>query len=650
MATNGWHKVLDRLEEVECIQLLEKAGGLSKVSRNDEDKAITLLRALGFHTLAILHAGSYIANSHITVAQYLDWLRTHRKRILGNNSTVQGNLSVYATIEVSMKFLDQSGRNADEETNKDAFDLLTILSTFHHERVPLDFLRLAWKGRKKAFQTPAKLQMHSCRLTAWHADQVPDFLKAKDEEVGFRIVAGVRRLESLALVRTDATPYVWKSVSMHPLVHSWARDRQSKEEQQRSVRMTECLVALSESIRFNTTGCWNPYHGQFGPHIKRLVALDLCLINDAAQQRCVLQIYEQIAWTYARIGLMKDLCEFTDQIFQRLGLDLEEPKEELRGLYVVFAYGVQSGKSRAAEGVTATEAIARLDSKTLKEDDILRLDNLESVGFCYIVNGQIEKGIATLEKVIKSCKQFEMDELAASAQSALAMALIQDGRISDAWVLLEELTRTPEHFAEYRCDRPWMLCLLAFARFQQGKFPEFTQLLEKLNRHFPVTFGEEHPYVAKIQRALAVIYLASGRIPELNEISRLVHFDVQMVIDIIAPALVVKPEDVFLTTQSLSKLIASLEWMVERCEQSSRNKRMLAEKLSEAYYIRTKRRFLFAGTISVIFAAVLSHFQFVQSFRRCLLAATAFSSFCLTVLFVQHSPFWRWLLFGCARR
>lgn len=515
LATAYGHEELDSLEEPGCVQLLQKTAQLSEVAYESEDYAfaVAVVKHLGHHTLAILHAGSYIAAKQCSIADYLDFLRTNRRRLL-EMSLGQGKSrydTVYATFGASIEFLELSEEGPSEETRKDALQLLKVLSSFHYMSVPLDVLEDAWNGVRKALKTSKESEMCANKLTAWHVAQVPNLVRTEKEDLRFRITKAVTRLESLALVRTEQSVRAWKSVSMHPLVHGWVRDRQSQQERKEALRMTECIVALSH-FAFNS---WRPYYHQFATHLKLLVGTDVELVDDTARSRCILQECVQIALIYHWMGLNREMYEFLGLIFRRLGLHDQEPTQELRDLYHVFALAVDSEGSRPAQALRAFEAIARLDEKTLSENDSARLAVMRDLGRAYLNNAQSKKAIVLLRKVVEMSQElWDESEKLLVTQNDLGAALLDDGQIKEAITLLEKVVETRQRLPSEHPSRLASQQKLAVAYVKDGQIAEAARRLEEVARIQAQTLGEEHPDTASTQDWLAEAYRQAGRLSE----------------------------------------------------------------------------------------------------------------------------------------
>ncbi|KAK2608326.1 hypothetical protein N8I77_006944 [Diaporthe amygdali] len=522
LAMTGGHKELDNLQEDECIQLLRRSSRLpeSWQETSEDTAALVLVKELGYHTLAINHAGSFIATTRCSATEYLGYLTSNRQRIFersGGQATSRYD-TVYATFEASMEFLESSETGASDETRKDALQLLQILSTFHYESVPLDVLIDASDGSKQARQTPEEREMDSDVLTAGHVAQVPDLVKTEEDDAKFRITEAVAWLESLALVKTDSSMRmgVWKSVSMHPLVHGWARDRHRGEKKKAVLRMSQCIVALAHYAYRR----WCPYHIQFRTHLRQLVDSDADLVDDAAQSRWVLQTCVMIAWTYHLMIDATNMYELTSRILQRLGVYDQKPTEELRGLYVVSALAVGEMGNRRAEAVRAFEKIARLDENTRNENDRLRLHNLRGLGNAYEKNGQTKQAVALLRKVVKARQELgEEHRDLLQAQHNLARALIRNNETEEAITLLERVIEIDERLLPAgHPDRLTSEHNLAVAYLKNGQIAEATPRLEELARHYAETHGEEHPGTAGTLSWLADAYEQAGRVTDAMQL------------------------------------------------------------------------------------------------------------------------------------
>ncbi|RYP25497.1 hypothetical protein DL767_008360 [Monosporascus sp. MG133] len=150
-ATVGYEE-LGSLDKGDCIRLLLQPIGLSPEPQAVNSAAEKVINILGSHTLAILQAGSYIAQGGCSLSDYPVVFQRQRERLLKFNLTQAQSRyrNVYATLEASAEILD----TLESESAQDALCLLRILSQFHYENMPLDFLQDAWNGAQEARDNP----------------------------------------------------------------------------------------------------------------------------------------------------------------------------------------------------------------------------------------------------------------------------------------------------------------------------------------------------------------------------------------------------------------------------------------------------------------------------------------------------------------
>jgi hypothetical protein len=144
------------------------------------------------------------------MAEYPTIFELQRKRLLEfRPSQAQSRYrDVYATFEASVAILTASG----EPAAKDALDLLPVLSICGPNRLPLQLFEAAWKKVKSVEQrfAPHFLPLMQVAAVRWDS---------------FRLVEALNLLKAFTLLSTNVSGNQ-VSVSMHPLVHAWSRDRQ----------------------------------------------------------------------------------------------------------------------------------------------------------------------------------------------------------------------------------------------------------------------------------------------------------------------------------------------------------------------------------------------------------------------------------------
>lgn len=103
-------------------------------------------------------------------------------------------------------------------------------------------------------------------LTPWHVSRLPSFMQAgADTWDSFRLIEAVHLCKAFALVLTDSQDGC-VSMSIHPLVHAWARGRADGREQHETCVPTGCLMAVSRG----DSELWRQRGRQLQPHLQSL--------------------------------------------------------------------------------------------------------------------------------------------------------------------------------------------------------------------------------------------------------------------------------------------------------------------------------------------------------------------------------------------
>lgn len=236
----------------EATQLLLR---VAEVPQDEPKKSLAgkIAEFLGYLALAIVHAGSAIREGPISMEGYINYYNRKWKVLRKNVNELQMERTVYTTWELSHRCLERKGTLASE----DAIELLHIFAFFHRENIPRSLLDLSVSNKKvedeqseeiarSQLQTdtrtlrlpspssiPADLWRTLC--AAIHVYRGPPALprliqdgreSSSDDDNDFdvRVSDALRELTSLSLVSFNKHNNTY---SMHPIVHTWARERPS---------------------------------------------------------------------------------------------------------------------------------------------------------------------------------------------------------------------------------------------------------------------------------------------------------------------------------------------------------------------------------------------------------------------------------------
>ena len=516
---------LEGLSEVAACELLFKAAKIADDNRptlrDDAHEVAVLLKS---HPLALIQAGAYVGKGHCTFLKYPYVYSQQRKRLLEfrPNQAQSRYGDVYTTFEASAAAL----RATNSEAVQDALVLLPILAAYGPSRLPLPLFEAAWEGARRVSLNvfPSTNDDHLMpRLTAWHVAHLPSLIPtgAKMWD-SFRLVEAVDLLKAFSLVSTDNYDG-YSSVSMHGLVHAWARDRQNTSEQHVAWLRAGCLIALS----YDDDLLWRKQARQLQSHLQAVMSWEMSTIfgSEPAQM---------VAYALTRCGAllneMRDdaiLSALLQRLFTYFGLDRLTVDARWLGLYHLsglhlFNYG------KIKEAVVVLKEVVRIKTQTLAEDHPSRLASQHELARAYKANGQVKEAVVLLEEVVGIEAQTLAEDHPSrlASQHELAGVYEANGQVKEAVVLLEEVVRIrAQTLAEDHPERLASQHELARVYEANGQVKEAVVLLEEVVGIRAQTLAEDHPERLASQHELARVYEANGQVKEavvlLEEVVRI---------------------------------------------------------------------------------------------------------------------------------
>jgi hypothetical protein len=234
------------MKEGDAIGLLLKASCLKSPTSDVQIEASKIVKKLFCFPLAIDQAGAYIASGATTIGDYLAKYSEHRKTLLSHSEFTGAskyNRTVYETWELSCKEIQQRAKcDNSHKANaaNSAMLLLELFPFFHHEGITEEIFSYA--ALEKDDTTP----MSNLPLASSLLDRRLLPLHEKGTWDNFIFREGIRILLSFSLIKRGPSDDVY---AMHPLVHTWGRDRLTLNERKKCCLMV--YVTLSCSLRWD---------------------------------------------------------------------------------------------------------------------------------------------------------------------------------------------------------------------------------------------------------------------------------------------------------------------------------------------------------------------------------------------------------------
>ena len=504
---------LKGLSDKEAQGLLLKAACVPQdrytVLQEDVKRVTSLLQS---HPLALIQAGAYVSRGHCTLADYPDVFDQQRQRLLAFRPVQAQSRyrDVYATFEASADILKMSG----SDVARNALHLLPLLAVCGPSRLPISLFQAGWKGAKGV---PPEMDDDAdddkvLLLTPYHVAHLPSLVQAAGVAWDpFPLVEAVNLLKAFSLVSTD-THDGYLSVSMHPLVHAWARDRQNEDEQHTLWLQMGCLIALARDEEI----LWRKHERLLQSHVEKLTGWEIDKMFAAEAPMLVTRVLVNCGWLLCQMRSDAKLFILLKKVFGHLKLDWLSVAPRWVGLYDLAGRNLLNyGKIK--EAVVLLEQVVKIQEQTLAEDHPSRLASQHTLAGAYKANGQVKEAVVLLEQVVKIEEQTLAEDHPSrlASQHALAGAYKANGQVKEAVVLLEQVVKIQEQtLAEDHPSRLASQHTLAGAYKANGQVKEAVVLLEQVVKIEEQTLAEDHPSRLASQHALAGAYKANGQVKE----------------------------------------------------------------------------------------------------------------------------------------
>jgi tetratricopeptide (TPR) repeat protein len=508
-------EALEGLDAEHAIKLLLKTAHVpEELWQSKKAHAQEIVELLGSHTLALIQAGAYIAEGYCPLDYYAEEYKRLRKRLLEHYPKQQRSRykHVYATFEASVSVLNAS----TDGVGRDALDLLGILSMLHSSVFPLHVFADAWTGTQQVLHATDAKTHETGALQQWHVSQLPEFIDSQAEEWDdHRIKRASALLISLSVVTRHGLDDL-DGLSMHPLVHAWAKDRLGNKKEQAAWVRAGCLLALS----WNQPEMWQMFDKQLQlhaqPHLRCFLSPSVKTIFSFGSQDILLSILLKCGWALHTVREDDRLESLLEGIYEVLQIVPSDPLEEHIGIWDLAARSLQR-KGHARKAIMLLEHVIKVRKTTLGETDPLRLHSQHTLAGAYLVNRQIEEAVLLLEQVVKiretTLAETHPDQLA--SQHELARAYLHNSQVKDAVELLEHVVKVKETtLGETHPERLVSQHELARAYLHNSQVKEAIALLEHVVKVRETTLAETHPDRLGSQHVLARAYVDNSQVKE----------------------------------------------------------------------------------------------------------------------------------------
>ena len=557
--TVGSEKLEDLKPELAC-ELLYRAADIAESRWKEKEKAATaILTILGSHTLAIIQAGAFIKKGLCSLEQYPTVFKQQQGKLLKfharQNLSTYGN--VYATFEVSAEYLQKS----ELREASDALDLLHIIAFMHNSGISETMFQRASDYASELNGSEPSEGIESLTLSVSHIARLPKYVQgwaSFQDRIRWREACTV--LENLSLITVNKNDDSF-AISMHSLIHTWAKERQDHHSRCRAWQAAATIVALSceghlyyqpffIAIQAQVRACVNPEIEDYTRTLSDMEAAQLLFqfanvlyrMNDYRsldpflkrvclrlqdkfenEHEVALEIKTYTGRVYMEQRRYKEAIDvFLDIVEIRSRVLPDDDPERLSSQHnLADAYG---NNGQIDKAIQLFEHIVKIEETNLAEDHPSRLTSQHELALCYSKIGQDTKAIALLEHVvdIEKTSLAEDHPKRLSSQNVLAVCYSKIAQYTKAIALLEHVVKIREtSLVEDRPERLASQHALAYSYSNVGQYTKAIALLEHVVRVKKTSLAEDDPKRLNSQRELARAYQKNGQFDEAARVERM---------------------------------------------------------------------------------------------------------------------------------
>ena len=482
-------EALEGLNDRESEELLLKAAEISRESWPLYDfEAKRIVQLLASHTLALIQAGAYIAQGHCHLNEYVQVFQRQRERLMKYHSKQARSRygDVYATFEASAEALEQS----QSEAATDALCLLEILSMLDSSVLPLQIFEEAWKGCKEVSQTNDKGRGID-EFSRDHVLRLPKLMVADDDEWDqFRLTEASSLLASLSLAtRQDLNSCM--GLSMHPLTHAWAKDRQDSKRQGVAWIATGCILGFSRS----NTRIWQTQERHLLPHFLSYSDLKVKKAFDFASKTVITSILLRCGWALLDMRQDRRLGQLLGDMFLELRQKPDKPSEDLLPLYDLQASSLLAlGRNEAARGLL--EQLLRMRQTTQPKTHPFMLTTMSNLALVLNRQGKYAAAEAMNRQTLEISEEVlsKTHPHTLKIMSNLALVLNRQGKYAAAEAMNRQtLEISKEVLGKTHPDTLITMSNLAGVLDMQGKYAAAEAMNRQALKISEEVLGKTHP-------------------------------------------------------------------------------------------------------------------------------------------------------------
>ena len=501
-------------EEARDLLLLSARLGCSDTHRA---AAAAITEKLGYLALAIDQAGAYILSGTCSIWDFLEIFKKKASSLLSNdayNGASSYNRAVYATWELSYSAISHmSSTDRCSVYEKDgaamALKLLNIFGFLHNDNITHEIFRIAAENPDKMFSFGPRVDPDG---TFDQGTDLPlELLKLDDNKQwdahGFR--KGVSILKRFSLVDEDE---LCNTISMHSLVHTWARHRLSDEDCRRSMLQARSLLAAS---------CARGFTKEVGSHVRNLLSHHAAIQDQRLVRIADFKVMEKatFAWLLYVNGRYKEQQRYLEHVLtkmqDRLGVRWPMTIRTANSLAICYA-----NQSRFRAATNLAEHVVLRSREVFGGEHNFTLATSVFLGRLYEFLGLHSKARDILEQTVETTKQAFGVNHPQTLESMRELSELYIDPERAVEMLQEILSNYQKVYGTHH--HKTVICATTLASYYEnlGRYDDAEPLILSAIEELVNTVGKSHPTTLSRYPILAAIYCGQRRNEEAEALLR----------------------------------------------------------------------------------------------------------------------------------
>ena len=511
---------IDNMEEEDAISLLLKACGyIGQAETCLWEMARTIVTELCYLPLAVAQAGASIEAGLCNIDDYLLLYSEKRKELLSHpffKGASEYQQTVYGTWELSFKEIEsRASRDSDSDDVQSAQMAIFILQIFafmHYESIDetifgnaAEELNMLNNNNKENWFLQILASIAESKILSCNK-------KSRWDKFHFR--KGIQILQSFSLIKKSPCGNL-NIYSVHPLIHSWSRDRLSHLEQDINFCRATAILACSIPFSYGTQDYI--FRWRLIPHIKAgyQYAAEMEInkkYNDSIYSKFGLVFRENGDWAEAEkldLQVMTNRMEILGQVHP----------DTLTSIANLASTYWNQGRWNEAEQLQIQ--VLDMRKQVLGQTHPDTLTSMSNLALTYSYQGKWNKAEQLQIEVLDMSKRElgEEDPGTLAIIANLALTYSHQGRWNESEQLqIQVLDISKKVLGEEHPDTLNSVANLALVYGYQGRLNEAEQLRIQVLDIRKRVLGPEHPNVLISMACLAYLYIDQRRWNEAEEL------------------------------------------------------------------------------------------------------------------------------------